>query len=544
MKFLIKKIERLIIAGSFFAFIFNSLYVSYPDEFVNLLGGRSILNGGIPYKDFFDHHLPFAWYLSSIFLLFTQNSYVLFRLLWSLFIFFLIFILGQYIKKNRENFYPYYLLFLILYPITALYFWFHLYLADSLAVLFFLLIFWLLLIETFSEKSNFKIQVLSSLLTFCLIFSSMTFIYLALFLYLWQFYLVISHHKKQWLKFILFSSVPYFVYVLYLIITNSWRDFYFANFYYNTNLYISIPNYVRGRFFNPLKFALTLIDNFYQGYLPLLSKIKHLDLYLPIDTLSALGSLSLLLILFSKNPLFGIFYFFILSFSAPRSNIGQYRETDYQSSMFFVLGTISSLFSFYWMKGYSFKEKIFDDLKRIVHSILTIFLIFSLIFLLGNFYHKFFMVYTQQMPRIRNQWNVYSFLKEVINNNDRFWIGPYEPDFQFFSRELATNWKYPTLLPQFRENDYLKKDFLHQFEENKPTVIIFKHEASIFMTPADQFGRFFLEWLKKDYLNLEEIGNIQILRSPSEFNLKTDFYFLKNKKETILNNLRTKGFIQ
>lgn len=544
MKKIIKKTEWLVILGSLFAFIFNSFYVSYPDEFVNLLGGKSILNGSIPYRDFFDHHLPFAWYLSSIFLFLSQNSYVLFRLLWSLFNFFLLFILGQYIKKNQENFYFYYLLFFILYPIMALYFWFHLYLADSLAVLFFSLIFWLLLIETFSEKSTFKTQVVSSLLTFCLIFSSLTFVYLAIFLYLWQFYLVIIHHKKQWLKFIFFSSIPYVLYFFYLLATNSWWDFYFANFYYNTKLYISIPNYIRGRFFNPLKFALTLIDNFYQGYLPLLSKIKHLDLYLPIDTLSALGSLILLLILFSKNPLLGFFYFFILSFSAPRSNISQYHETDYQSSMFFVLGTIASLFSFYWLKSSFFKEKIFDDLKRISHLILTSFLVFSLIFLLGNFYHKFFMVYTQQMPRIYNQWNVFSFLKEILDNNERFWIGPYEPHFQFFSRDLATNWKYPTLLPQFQENDYLKKDFLYQFKKNKPMVIIFKHEASIFMTPANQFSQFFLEWLKKDYLNLEEIRNIQVLRSPSEFNLKTDFYFLKNEKERILNTLRIKGFIQ
>jgi hypothetical protein len=46
-------------------FVINSTFVSYPDEFINLLGGRAILLGKLPYRDFFDHHMPLAWYLNN-----------------------------------------------------------------------------------------------------------------------------------------------------------------------------------------------------------------------------------------------------------------------------------------------------------------------------------------------------------------------------------------------------------------------------------------------------------------------------------------------
>src|SRR3990167_2615173 len=111
-------------------FILNSAYISYPDEFINLLGGVSINQGLLPYVQFFDHHVPFAWYLASFFLLFSFKSFILFRLYFAIFTFLIFFI----------------------YPLAGLYYWFHLYLADSLAILFFSVSFWILITQTFSKN--------------------------------------------------------------------------------------------------------------------------------------------------------------------------------------------------------------------------------------------------------------------------------------------------------------------------------------------------------------------------------------------------------
>ncbi len=534
--------EYLIYLIIFIFFILGSQYVSYPDEFVNLLGSKSILNNQIPYKNFFDHHLPFAWYFGAFLLKFSFNSYPLFRLSWSLFAFFILFLLSLYIKRNIKKLYFSYLIFFIFYPLTSLYLWFHLYLADSLAVLFFSLVFWLTLIQTFSKKRDSRMIFLNSFLIFCLIFSSMTFVYLGIILYLWNASLI-KNEFKEIIKFIILLLTPYFLYLIYLLLTDSWQDFYFSNITYNTRLYISIPNYVKGSHFNPLKFGLTLIDNFWSNYLVLLTFIKHLDLYLPIGVLVGLGSLSLMLYLLIKKPIFGVLYFFLLSFSAPRSNVQKISETDYQVSLFVVLGLISSLVIFSFLKEESWKTQLIEDVKRITLILLTVYLFFSFLFLGQNWYHKIFSIYTQKMPRIYNFSYVSDFIDSLIDDNDYYWVGPYEPHHEFFVKKGKLPGKYPTLLPQFREDDYLKSSFLNQFELNRPKIIIFNHQASIFMTPADEFGRFFLDWLKKNrYQNLDQLG-LKSVRSPSEFNIQTDLYLDLDYKENLIEKLKDNKYL-
>ena len=147
------------------------------------------------------------------------------------------------------------------------------------------------------------------------------------------------------------------------------------------------------------------------------------------------------------------------------------------------------------------------------------------------------------MPSVSNHSFVADFLKNVLNRGDYFWMGPYEPDHLFFASDFPQPGKFPTLLPQFRESDYLKNDFLKQFETTLPKVIIFKHQASIFMTPAEEFGRFFLDWLDKKYISVEKIKGISVLRSPSEFDLKTDLYIRGDVQNEILKKLKEKSYL-
>ena len=536
-------IEILLFAFIFLLFKINSNYLSYPDEFVNLLGGLSINRGGIPYKSFFDHHLPFAWYFAAILLRLSFNSYTLFRIIWATTTFLILLSIGLWIRKKYKDFYYYYLGFFVLYPLLGVYFWFHLYLADSLAILFFSCIFWILLVQTLSKKVSFRAIIISSLLSFCFVFSSMTFIYLAAAFYIWQLYLIGLNGKKL-LLFIIISGLPYVLYFIYLMLTGSLHDFYFSNFVYNTTLYISIPNYVKGRLFNPIKFALTLIYNFYGNYLPLLSKIRFFDLYLPVGVLAGIGSLSLLLLLFSKDIFVGLFFFLILSFSAPRSNIQNYAETDYQGALFIVLGVISSIVVLYLLKKLKTNDLLIHDLRRLTQVVITIFIFFTFIFLLKNSYDKYFQIYTQKMPHIYNIAPVAEFIDQTLSDNDYYWVGPYEPQEEFFVKTAKLPGKYPTLLPQFRENDYLKTVFIGQFETNPPAIIIFRHEASIFMTPALEFGKFFTDWMSDKYISIENVKGVKVIKSPTGFNLRTDLYLQNSKRTELLQKLKTLGYIE
>ena len=210
------------------------------------------------------------------------------------------------------------------------------------------------------------------------------------------------------------------IYFIYLFATNSFKDFYFANFTYNTQLYISIPNYIRGSNFNPPKFAAALIFNFLQGYMPLLSKIKHLDLYLPTGVLAGMSSFVLFFLLFAKNWILGVIYFFILSFSAPRSGLKTFDETDYQSGLFLVLGIASSFVVLYILRNLTKENNLYEDLKRVSRFLIAVFLIFTTVFLMSNFYGKFFLRITQQMPSIYDSSQTKELMSYLIDDNDYY----------------------------------------------------------------------------------------------------------------------------
>lgn len=147
------------------------------------------------------------------------------------------------------------------------------------------------------------------------------------------------------------------------------------------------------------------------------------------------------------------------------------------------------------------------------------------------------------MPGIYDVAYSASFIDEILEKGDYFWIGPYEPNEAFFVKKAQLPGKYPTLLPQFREDDYFKNDFLSQFENNPPGIIIYKHEASIFMTPAMEFGAFFVDWMKDKYISIENIKGIKVLKGPSSFNFNTDLYLRIDKKDALLQKLQEKGYI-
>ena len=188
---LIKKIKPIHYLFAFIALIFftNSQYVSYPDEFVNLLGGQFILEGKVPYREFFDHHLPGAWYLSAFLLLFSSGSFITFRFLWGLVQFLTLYFVGQFIHKRSKEAYSYFLGFFLLYPFLTVYYWTHLFIADGIAFLFFSALFWMLFVESYQNSSSLKTHILLSLINVAFIFSSLSYIYIALLFYVWIFVL-------------------------------------------------------------------------------------------------------------------------------------------------------------------------------------------------------------------------------------------------------------------------------------------------------------------------------------------------------------------
>lgn len=545
-----KALEEWALYGLFFVlFLSVGLYVLYPDEFVNILAGKAINEGKLPYKEYFDHHLPLAWYMAGIYLKLSFGSYIIFRLLWAATMFMGLFMLARYMRGANPRLYPYFLFFFFLYPLISVYFWLHLYLADSLAVFFFSLSFWLLLTENFRDKPSPTALYISTFLNFCILFSSLTFLYLTAVLYLWQL-IILNRTRFSWVRtlcFIGISAVPFVYYALHLVVSGTWYDAYISNFYYNTNLYIRLDNYPADAGFNPFLFMLTILFNFHQDYLPLLTRVRELNIYFPVGMTAALGSFVLLVWLGLRRKIEFVLFLLLVSFSAPRSSIEEISETDYQAGMFLFVGLIAAcvvLYLFDCMREEKKKEYALGMVFRGLTFIVGVYLLFTTAFAVKNGYDTFFRIATNFMPRISDVSHPAMFLDEILEQGDTYWIGPYEPHHAFFVTKGSTPGKFPTLLPQFREDALFSDAFIQGFEENPPKVLILKHDASIFNTPVHEFAAFFKDWMKGRYILLEEVDGYEQLRTPLDITIGPDVYIRIDAQEEILKKLEEKGYVR
>jgi len=148
------------------------------------------------------------------------------------------------------------------------------------------------------------------------------------------------------------------------------------------------------------------------------------------------------------------------------------------------------------------------------------------------------------MPSIYDHAPTALFINEVLGKGDYYWVGPYEPQEEFFVKQAMLPGKFPTLLPQFRESEYFSSKFIEQFEAHMPKIIMYKHEASIFGTPAMEFGKFFTDWMEGKYISIENIKGATVLKSPETFTMKSDIYLLKSEKDILLKKMSEKGYVE
>ncbi|MFO0703163.1 MAG: hypothetical protein U0525_00345 [Patescibacteria group bacterium] len=529
-------------------FLSNSIYIAYPDEFVNVLGGKIILQGLLPYKDYFDHHMPFAWYLGSLLLFISKGNFIIFRILWGVLQYLLYLMLGLWIFRNHKKFALWYFVYLLVVPAFNEYFWLHLFLGDALAAIFFTVSMIMIFLETLERSNSKLIWIVAPLSVTLLIFSSLSFLYLGIVLLLWIAYLYFDHElKREWesilkvknlkrISLLVFVFVlPYFIYGGYLLITGSFKDFLFANFTYNTEHYISIDGYARAARFNPIRFSLTLINNFWKAFLPSIGQLSDLTLYQPIAKMSSLALFFLMLIFFRRSKIYGVLYLLTISFLAPRSSqLVLAKETDYQMGVYLTAGFFASFFVLYVITTLYKEEKY--PYKKIVNGVayiwIGLYLLSSILFMLYNSYSVWYGRYMGTLPPIVNYSYVAEYIDNLVSPGETYWIGPFEAHNHYFVKKGKFASKYPSLLPQFAESDYLRNDFINEMERTKPTLIVFKHAMGIFGTPADKFGAFFLDWMKGKYVSCKEL-KILCKQNLRDFDVVGDVYVRKDRMDII-----------
>lgn len=496
-----------------FMFLVNGLHESYPDEFDNILGGWNILNGSPLYSKFFTHHGPSAYFIAAFVEIFSGNSFVKFRLFYSVFLLaffgFSFWYYRRSVGTHISRFFPLFLLFI---GIGATYFWGHMLLADNISGVMLSLAIGLILIKSLNRLPLLRGDIVFiSILTFASILSSLTYLYLVLIFYLYLFFEYFNSNKLSFGKIrnyiypLIVFTLPFLLFLFYLLITGSLSDYLYQNFNFNQQYYIyNYPRAPGETFINPVRFAIIIAHTFLMSFTDLLNQIKDFNFYFPFNITLAVGNTAFLIYLFMKRKYkLVLFVILMLIYANGRSNPLTSGERDYQSSVYIFT---SLLFGVYLL--YSLFEELSTNLefrKKVIYSsLLIVVFVYSFanfLFLGRKFIDKAFQKYMGNAPLIYNRPQIAPIMNTVLTQEDYTWIGPFEFEELFYTK-IKNASQYQIFNPGMGRSERIHNGLIEDFEETKPKLIWFDKRFYILGENPEKYGQKFISYLDKNYFTL------------------------------------------
>jgi len=498
----------------FVIFILNSVHASYPDEFDNILGGKLILEGILPYKGFFSHHGPLAYFLSAVINLFSGVSFVRFRLLYALFL--LLFSITTYLVTKSK----YILLFFLGLAISSTYLWANMMLADTLSGILLIPGYALLFLRIYhQEKLSAKDLIVVSLSSSAALLNSMTYTYsVAVMVLATAIYHVRS--LKSAFRFSVIISLPYFFFGLYLLVTGSLSDFLFQALDYNRKYYIyNYPRPEGSTAFNPIRYAVVILNNFLNNMQIMATGIFNFVPRYPL--VHVLGFTNIILwawLLIRKKYLLFALCSLLLAFSTARGNPSDIRPTDYQTGVYFILTLLhaSFLVSF-------FRTEKLPNFLLIFFSILWF---FGATYLGLEFWRINYDRYMGKLPLIYDRPLVAGMVNQLVPKDHYCWVGPFEFEELYYLNCKAPS-KYHWILPQFAGIEKIKQEIIADYGKNVPDVIVFRRDYSAF-GQSSAYSAFFVDFLNQNYVRPKELGYRFLAPRQKDFTLDEDFNIRKD----------------
>ncbi len=553
----IKLITIALFGALFLVLLANCLFASYPDEFDNILGGKLILEGILPYSGFFSHHGPLAYFLSAPLVLIGGGSFVKFRLLTSLV--FLAYFVGIFLlfrKKMPKLDILAFWLFAFLTSFAAIYFWGHMFLADPMSG-FFLVPAYLLLFYRmyFQEKVSLSDIVVISGFTFLSILNSMTYTYAGIVVYailaiyyLRQIFLPFNKAKlkseiKPLIIFGLVLVVPYLAFGLYLLVSGSINDFMYEAIGYNQKYYIyNYPRAAGVETINPIRYAIVIFNNFFNNFQLAVSGIISFNPRFPMTHALALANMVLFAwLLYRRKILLFFLVLGLLIFANARGNPAEIKVTDYQTSVYFILSILNFALVFDLLR----KEinGISDHLAKsaftILGIILAIYWVFAAIFIFSENWRITYNRYMGTAPLVYDRPIVAPIINGLVSPNEYCWAGPFEFEEMFYLKCKAPS-KYHWILPQFAGIPLIKNQILSDYKNNSAKVIVFRRDYSAFGL-SSEFNNFFVNFLDNNYTRLKGYHFNESKRG--DFNLDDNFNFRKDVYPEMVKKLLEQGLI-
>jgi len=548
---------------AFFIVIFcilliNAFHESYPDEFDNIMGGWYILHGVPIYTGFFTHHGPIAYLLSGLIELVGGRSFVHFRVLFAGLIFGFLLWSYLYIRKGfGKDKSLFYLIFIGTISLVGNYYWLHMLLADTLSAYFFAPVVTILLLASFYKTQlNIRDLTIISTLTALTCLCSLTFLYLAIIIYSYTFYLYLRSNNykvfsKAIFKPIIIFSTPYVIFLIYLVISGSLSEYFYQGWVFNQKYYIynyPRPDGVSG--INPVRFAIVIANNFYNSFLTLLHQTTTFNIGFPINITMALGSFSLIIYaLLKKKYLFAVIFYLFLTYANGRSNPLTSGETDYQSAVYIMMSFIAIAFVL---------TRLFDDFelpdkmgRRITGVVLFILIGFYSIFSIGfvgqKFFNRTYAKYMGQAPLIYDNPEIAPIINKLVPPNEPMWVGPFDfKDLFYINGRPATH--YQIFIPGMGMSPEIRSKMIEELEKSKPKVIYFQKNFFILGRSPEQYGQFFINYLKEHYVTLQTydkngITYKSLVPMTEKIDLDSRLYIRKENTEEIIQKLLLNNFI-
>ena len=548
------KFAKKLILAAFFLFILsiffaNSLHEMYPDEFDNVLGGWNILHGSLPNIGFFTHHAPMAYFVAAILLKFSGNSFVRFRITYGIFLFLLNLLSYFVVKKSLKKDSGIYFVFLPILAITSTYYWGQMLVADSLAGLFFLPVFVILLVKLATDKpiTTFDL-IISSIFTSLCLLTSLTFSFLILAVDGFLFF------SRKNLKTLLILFIPYLFFGVYLVSTGSLKSFYEDNFIFNTRFYIyNYPKAHEDSPVNPVRYVIVIAHNFFQNYHSLLVGVTNFNLGLPFNMTLAVANLSLVVfLLLTKKFKAAIFVTLVCIYTNVRSSPWASGEKDYQSALYIVVSLFTSLWV--WYSLYQFlnsKQKLGQKIIFTTFFILlTIYNLANFFYLFRKFEEKMYGKFMGELPLVYDRPQIAPVVNKIITPADFAWIGPFEFEELFYLKARNPS-RFQILLPEFYRYPPYKNKMLDDFEKNMPQIIVFRRGVYIRFSDPTTANKFFTDFLDENYIRLaghkegEWRYTSVIPHDPNSIlDIDADFYLRKDLKDQLINKMLEEKLIK
>lgn len=472
----------------------------FPDEDDNILGGILINNGLHPYVDYFSHHAPLAYYLSSIITALSGPNLGLFREIFFVLCFSIQVSIALFIYKkiNRISAY-FYLAFTVLIGPTI---WTNLLLAETL--LGFVTLFMLLCVINADWKKH-TVRYLA-ILAICLgLTGLLNPIYLMIPGILILYSLVVNRRlltnslERTWLRYgvAVFSLLLVIAYLF--IQTAYFKAFYQDYIIFNSVFYAPFngdgASYTQ-LLLTPIRFLKTLLSIHWSA-----------DQIFSINGAIMVGwIITLIYLVKQQRYAFSIVLLIIASYTQIRgwNYLVEFNTGGQHAILWRYLGI--SLIAVYSPLLFKSSSKTNDYWKFVSYSLVSFALLITSLYAASSLLHNYQTIKIGKQDTVINN---RSFLTEFNHNVARIgpgtkvWAGPFRFE-AYFNRPNSSASNYYFFLPWQAKCSYCTTDLLGDLKRERPEVIVWDSELVVWGYKAELYAPSINEYIVNNYVHSDK----------------------------------------